>query len=596
MAKLKIYEDLSPLLRRAKITFFIISFIIFVIAALFWKIQILDHKKYIILAERNQIREMNLPAPRGLIKDRKGVVLAENRASFNVSLIRENCKNLELSIKRISKLLNIEEEVLKKRIAQYKFYPKFKPIVIKENLSMEELAKIEALKIEFPELIIQFEPKRYYPFHEIGAHVIGYVQEVSRKELRKKKIKNLKIGDIVGKAGIEKIYDYVLRGRNGKVKKIVDSRGRFIRELNREEPIGGKELTLTIDFDLQSKAHQLLAGREGAIIVLEPKSGEILTLVSSPSYDPNKFVRRFNQKEWEELVNNPKSPLENRAIRGLYAPGSIFKLTLALAGLQKGLINPHSSFFCSGKAIFYGKEFSCWNPGGHGRVNLYNALKHSCNIYFYNLGKMLGIKEINFWAYILGFGKVTGIDLPGEKQGLIPSPGWKKRRFRTPWFPGETITLSIGQGPLLVTPLQVAAHTAIIANRGKKIIPHILKSNLKGKEYIDGRIEIDKEYFEDVITGMWRVVNSQGTGRLAELKGFDICGKTGSTQIITNKKNVKKKIKTHSWFTGFAPRNNPQIVVTIIVEYGGMGGETAAPLAKEIFKFFKEKNGFSKTN
>jgi penicillin-binding protein 2 len=589
MAKVRIYEDLSPLLKRSKITLIMIGVFIFIMTIIYWKIQILDHKKYIIQATRNWIREANLPAQRGLIKDRNGVILAENRASFNVSLIRENCKNLSLSIKKISRLLNIDEKILKDRINQYRFYPKFRPIIIKENLKTEEIIKIEALKVEFPELVIQFEPKRFYPFNEIGAHVIGYVQEASKRELENSKLRNLKIGDIIGKTGIEKYYEQILRGKEGKVKKVVDSRGRLVRILNRKEPISGKNLSLTIDFDLQKKAQQLLAGREGAIVAIEPKSGEVLALISSPSYDPNKFVQRFNQDEWNKLINNPKSPLENRATRGLYAPGSIFKLTLALAGLEKGTINLGSSFFCSGKAIFFGKEFLCWNPGGHGKVNIFNAIRHSCNIYFYNLGKLLGVDAINYWAHELGYGNITGIDLPGEKKGLIPSPEWKKKISQNPWFPGETITISIGQGPILVTPLQVAVHTAIIANRGEKIIPHLLKSDSKRK-YSLKRINIKREYFEEVIRGMWEAVNLRGTGRLAKLEGLNICGKTGSTEIVGKKNNIKEKIKTHSWFTGFAPRDNPQIVITVIVEYGGLGGETAAPLARELFKFFWKKN------
>ena len=283
---MKLYEDLTPLQKRSKITFFIICFIFLCMIILFWKIQILDHKKYILLAERNRLREESLPAPRGLIKDRNGIILAENRASFNVSLIRENCLDINESLKRISKLLDIKESILKDRINQYKFYPEFKPIIIKENLELEEIARIEALKNEFPELIIQFEPKRYYPFHEIGAHVIGYVQEISKEELKKlenKKFKNLRTGDIIGKAGIEKKYDALLRGKNGKIKKIVDSRGRFIKEIKRIEPVPGEDIFLTIDFDLQKKSQELLAGREGAIVVLDPRNGEILAMVSSPS-------------------------------------------------------------------------------------------------------------------------------------------------------------------------------------------------------------------------------------------------------------------------------------------------------------------------
>ncbi|MFQ6082408.1 MAG: penicillin-binding protein 2 [Candidatus Aminicenantia bacterium] len=604
MEEIRIYEDLSPLLRRAKISFGMVGVLLLILLILFWKIQILDHNQYLIRSEQNRIREVTVPASRGLIKDRNGIILAENRASFNASIIRENCQNFNESLVRISKILSLDKKILKERINQYKFYPIFKPIILKENLSMKEVASIEARKLQLPELIIQVEPKRYYPFGSLAAHVIGYVQEVSREELRKSEYHHLKMGDIIGKSGVERKYDFKLRGKNGKIKKVVNSHGRFVEDISHQRSIPGQDLILTLDYDLQKKVEQLLGGREGAIVVLNPTSGEILALASSPTYDPNKFVRRFNQKEWKKLINDPKSPLENRALRGLYAPGSVFKLTIALAALEKGLINPNSSFFCSGAANFYGRIFSCWDQSGHGWVNLYNGIKHSCNIYFYNLGKLLGIKEIENWAYQLGLGCPTRIDLPGEKEGLVPSPEWKMKNRQTPWFSGETITLSIGQGALLVTPLQIAIQTAIIANRGIKVIPHLLKSWSESKEdnneerYIKEKVNINKESFERVISGMWGVVNDQGTGRAARIKGYDVCGKTGSTQVISKRKDSKntREVTTHSWFIGFAPRDKPQIVVTVIVEYGGMGGETAAPLARKIFELYRKKNDSSEAN
>ncbi|MFQ5720881.1 MAG: penicillin-binding protein 2 [Candidatus Aminicenantales bacterium] len=598
----KIYEEISLIQKRGMIVYMFVEIMFVFLILVFWKIQILDYRRYWQLAESNRTGETLIPSPRGLILDRNGVILADNKASFRVSVIRENSLNLDESYQQMANLLNLKKEIIQKRIKRYESLPRFRPIVIKDNLSLPEVSRIEARKLERPELLLQSEPKRIYPFGKFAAHILGYMQEISPAELKSEHYPQRQPGDLVGKTGIEKQYDNLLQGKDGEVIEIVDSLGRKKGELSRKEPRQGQSVKLTLDFDLQQKAEELLEGREGAIVVLNPKNGEILALASYPEFDPNKFINRFSSEEWQDLVKSPEFPLENRAIRGLYAPGSIFKLTLALAALDLGLITDRTSYFCSGQIRIYGHLFSCWFKPGHGFVNLYSAIQHSCNIYFYQLGKKLGIEEIYRYACLFGFGAKTGIDLPGEKKGLVPNPEWKKKVKKAPWYPGETIVVAIGQGPILVTPLQVASQTALIANRGLRIVPHLLKSEIdpvskkEVKKYSihEDKIPVKQQIFDKVIKGMWKVVNEEGTARAAKIGGFNVCGKTGSTQVVNTVQGREKtalasRIKTHSWFTGFAPRDNPTVVVTVLVEYGGLGGATAAPLARELFKIFRKK-------
>jgi penicillin-binding protein 2 len=444
MASNRIYEDLFLILRRAKWVLFLVKiFFIFLILS-FWKIQILDHEKYWQKSEANRMREIPLPSQRGLILDRNGKILADNKGSFKASIIRENCKDFDKSCRRISHLLKMDEQVLRERVKKYESLPSFKPIVVKEDLSLEEVARVEARKLEFPELILQTEPKRFYPYGSLAAHVIGYIQELSPQDIENGLYEKKRLGDMVGKSGIEKEHESTLTGKDGQLIEIVDSLGRNQGEVSRREPDKGKDLTLTLDFALQKKAEELLEGKEGAIIVLDPQTGEILALASYPTYDPNKFINRFTSDEWLDLVNSPAFPLENRAIRGLYSPGSVFKLTMALGALDLGLINERTSFFCSGKIQIYGKLLDCWKEGGHGLMDLYNGIRNSCNIYFYQLGKMMDIEDISRYAEMLGFGKKTGIDIAGEKEGLVPNPVWKEKVKNEPWQPGETISVAIG--------------------------------------------------------------------------------------------------------------------------------------------------------
>lgn len=592
----RIYEDLSPILKRVRVVFYVLGGLLALILGYYWKVQILDHQKYWQLAESNRLRERALPAPRGVITERNGkIILANNTAGFKVSIIRENIKDFEASYRNISHLLGIDEADIKARIEKYGSVAAFQPIVVKDNLTSEEVSRIEARKLEFPELEVEIEPKRSYPFGASAAHVLGYVQELSPEDFKTGVAGKRHWGDMAGRTGIERQYDDVLTGEDGRLLEIVDSFGRSRGEMAREGPRQGKSLRLSLDYDLQKKAEELLQDKEGTIVALDPKTGEVLALASFPTYDPNKFISRFTPEEWLSLINDQAYPLENRAIRGLYSPGSIFKIVMAAAGLDSGFVNGRTVYFCGGSQEIYGNVFSCWFKPGHGMMNLTNGIKNSCNVYFYNLGRRMGIEPIASYARLMGLGQKTGIDIPGEKEGLVPDPEWKLKTSKAPWFRGETISVSIGQGPLLVTPLQIADMVACVANRGVRIIPRLVFPEGGKEESGKTAVPIKRETFETVIQGMWMSVNDGGTGRGARVEGFDVCGKTGSTQWISTERADKlqhqgKEIKkTHSWFAGFAPRSDPKIVVTVLVEFGGSGGAAAAPLAGQFFDVYRKK-------
>jgi penicillin-binding protein 2 len=592
----RVYEDLTLVLKRVRIVFYILAGLFVLLLSYYWKVQILDHATYWRLAEANRLRERLLPAPRGVITDRGGqVILADNTAGFRASIIRENVKDYEKTCRDVGELLGIPVEDLKKRIEKYSSGPAFEPVVVKDNMTQDEVARIEARKLEFPEIEVGIEPRRSYPFGKAASHVLGYLQEISPEMLKDDRTGQRHFGDLVGRNGIEKQYDTVLTGENGRLLEVVNSLGRSMGEMSREEPRQGKKLALTLDYDLQKKAEELLEGKEGAIVALDPRTGEILALASYPNYDPNKFISRFTPEEWMSLIGDPANPLENRAIRGQYSPGSIFKIVMASAALDAGFITADTSFFCSGSEDIYGTVRSCWFKPGHGMMNLTNAIKNSCNIYFYNLGRKLGIDPIATYARAFGLGRKTGVDIPGEKEGLVPDPEWRQRVSKSQWFKGETISVAIGQGPLLVTPLQIASLTARVANRGTPIIPHLVANEAATEDGGEKGVPARREVLDTVVRGMWMSVNDEGTGRGAKVDGFDVCGKTGSTQWISTERAEKlaqqgKEVKkTHSWFTGFAPMSNPRIVVTVLVEFGGSGGAGAAPLAGEIFELYRNK-------
>ncbi len=518
----RVYEDLSLIQRRATIVAVAIGIILLFIGLVCWKIQILDHGKYWALSEANRFRESAIAAPRGQIKDRNEVILADYTPSFRASIIRENCRDLDSSIENVARLLAIPPAELRLRIEKYASLPAFQPIVVKDNLDLREVSRIESRRLEYPELIVENDPRRFYPFGALAAHVIGYLQEVNTEELTGEAYRGKMLGDLVGRAGVEREYEPRLTGVNGRLTEIVDSQGRSRGEASRVEPAAGGDIALTLDFDIQKKASELLEGREGAIIVMDPRNGDVLALASYPTYDPNKFITRFTPQEWMDLMSRPDHPLENRVIRGQYSPGSIFKLAMAAGGLAFRAVVESTTFFCPGSAQFYGRPFACWKGGGHGTLNLTGAIQNSCNVYFYNVGRRLGVDRIAQAAEALGLGaEKTGIDLPGEKGGIIPSEAWSQSVRKSPWYPGETISVAIGQGPVLVTPAQIAVHTAILANRGRKPVPRLLSAGGPGSVAAAGAREeagsgsgpIPARVLETVVNGMWRCVNEGGTGK-----------------------------------------------------------------------------------
>lgn len=607
MPRDRIYEDLSLVERRAKIVFAIVGVLVFLTLAYYWKVQVVDHKKYAAMAEANRIRPRVLAAPRGLIRDRNGGILADNRASFKVSLVRESVKNEAATFAAISRLLGLDEATVRARLALHKDLPAFEPVVIADGLGPDQVAPIESRRLELPELVVETEPQRYYPHGGLGAHVLGYLQELTAEEIQAHPERKVRVGELVGRSGIERVYDDVLRGKDGVVYEEVDSLGRFRQQTGHQYPVQGNDLILTIDPELQQEAENSLAGREGVVVALDVDTGGILALASSPTYDPNKFITRFTPQEWTDLMSDPLSPLENRSIRGLYAPGSIFKLVMGLAGLGLGYVTEDTTVYCSGATEIYGSIRHCWFAPGHGAMNLASAIQNSCNIYFYSLGRLMSINTIAAAAGRLGLGRKTGVDLVGEKDGLVPDEAWKKRTLKAPWYPGETISVAIGQGQLQVTPMQIAAMTARVAKRGEWVWPHLAKKDASkppkdpatdgaaaGPGLSEAVPPFTRSTYEAVIGGMWRSANEGGTGAQAKVEGFDVCGKTGSTQTMSREAAERlalagHPVKTHSWFSGFAPRVNPKIVVTVLVEFGGGGGATAAPVAGRLFTIYKKE-------
>jgi len=558
-----------------------------------WFLSILEYRRYQALAERNQFRTVPLPAPRGLILDRDGRALVQNTFGFALVLFREEAFELERVLDFLEANLSLDRERLERRIREANQYSLYEPVVLQQSLSLEDMTFLLAHQSEHPELGINRRPRRIYPYGEVAAHLLGHVGEVSGEELQNPDFGSHRPGDIVGKFGIEKAYNRRLAGRSGEQRILVDSRGKTLQELQVTPPAEGEELGLTIHLDLQLAAEEALGDNPGAVVALDPETGEILASVSHPGFDPNAFARRLRPEQWEKLISNPDHPLQNRVIQGLFSPGSIYKLFVGLAGLELGVATLDTSAFCTGSIMLYGHPFRCWHAGGHGRVRLVDAIQHSCNVYFYLLGQQLGIDALSEFSRRLGLGQPTGIDLSGEVAGLVPSREWKKETTGNPWYAGETISVAIGQGPLNVTPLQLARAVGIVAT-GQTPQLHLVRGNqlIASQNQLDPP-GFDMAHLKAVREGMWRVVNGQGTGAGARVEGLDVAGKTGTVQTISNRtrarlgEEVAAKYTPHAWFVGFAPRDDPAIVVAVIVQRGGSGSQSAAPIAGEVFRAYK---------
>ena len=553
----------------------------------YWTLQIQNEQIYNEKAVRNEIRALPIPAPRGKILDRDGRVIVGNLASYRLLLSRDNLR--EEHILPIAEGLNLDPKEFADRLRRYRSLPSYQPMFIKDELTPAEFTFVEANRDSesLPEMELISSQRRVYPQDGVGAHLLGYVSEINDSELNTPEWARHNPGDVIGKAGIERYYNDALTGVDGERQVRVDNRGNARAELGVKESVPGKDLMLTIDLDLQVVAELAMEGRNGAVVALDPRTGEVLTLVSRPAYDPNHFVGRIDPAEWNKLLTDPDKPLFNRALQAQLAPGSTFKPIMAIAALETGTIDENFTVTCTGGATWYGRPFKCHKRGGHGTVNLYKAIAQSCDVFFYAVGNKLGIDNIAKYAEIAGFGHKTGIDLPQEKEGVVPSSQWKMRLFREKWFAGETISVSIGQGALTVTPLQLAYAIGGLSTGGVWMKPHLVKDSASIEPA--RKADLNLENVNKVIQGMWGVVNDGGTATAARIPGLDLCGKTGTAQLASNDVlKDRKDLKDNAWFVGFAPKQAPEIVVAVLFE-SGLHGNLAAPVARDVIKAYFDK-------
>lgn len=551
----------------------------------FWTLQVQNPEIYNQQAERNRIKALPIPAPRGKILDQDGRVIVDNHSSYSLILTRENLKMEHL--RNIADGLNLDYDDLAARVRRYTSRPKYDPIIIKEELSPAELSFVESHRDFFPEMELIRAQRRLYPQNGFAAHVIGYTGEISEQELDSPDFAKYNPGDVIGKFGIEREYNDTLMGVDGERQVVVDNRGKTREVLANKEAVPGKDLQLTLDLDLQAVAELAMDGKNGAVVAMDPRNGEVLAMVSRPTFDPNKFAVRIKASDWKEIANNPDHPLLNRAIQAQQAPGSTFKPFVAMAGLESGAIDDQFTVHCSGGATFYGHYHKCHLKGGHGSVSLHKGIVQSCDVFFYNVGDRTGIDKIAFYSQQAGFGQKSGIDLPHEAEGIVPSTQWKIRNYREKWYAGETISVAIGQGALTVTPVQLVGAYSWLINGGVWHQPHLVK----GGKYQQHSWPLSPDNVEKVIYGTYGVVNEGGTGVRARLPGIDVCGKTGTAQLASNqflKGKTGKEYEDNAWFVGFAPRQAPEIVVVALYDHGGHG-QFAAPIVRDVLKAYFDK-------
>jgi penicillin-binding protein 2 len=597
----RIYEDLRVVQARLGVMQFVVLSLVTGLMAFFWYLQVLRGRHYRDLAENNRSRLVNIAAPRGPLLDRNGRVLVENRPSFNLVLTPEHSEDLDATIVRLGRVLQMGEAQIRERIARRG--ATFRRVVVKSDATAEDVATIEARRLELPETGVEVVPLRSYPLAEAAAHALGRVGEVTERQLQTAEFAGFEPGDLVGQAGIESQYNRSLTGRDGFRRVVVNSRGLEVDTAEREPPVDGPSLTLTLDMDLQKAMERAFAGRPGSAVALDPETGEILAINSTPAYDPNDFTSGVDATIWDGLRKDPETPLVNRVIQGQYAPGSLFKVVMALAALQEGVITPSTTFYCPGYLSIYNTVFRCHKAAGHGVMDVHRALTQSCNVFFYQVGVRLEIERIARYARLMGLGDLTGVDLPHEATGLIPDPQWKKRVQRANWFAGETVSVAIGQGQVTVTPLQMARVAAMVANGGRLVRPHLVRAvgGASVPQETSVVVGLKPEVLAVVRDGMWAVVNEHGTAWRTELPGLDVCGKTGSAQVVAHSRfargGVTHAMIPHGWFIGFAPKEHPRIAMAVMVEHGGSGGEAAVPVARQILEeFFHLQRPATETN
>lgn len=585
----------------------IIVFAILVFCRL-WFLQISNNEEFIGKAYNNRVRVRQLAAPRGHLLDRNGVSLVTNRPSFNVLLIRENSNNNERLLKRLAGVLHLDVSDLWARIRESEDIPLHVPIRLEEDINWETLAYLENHKHEFPGIRIEVTPRRVYHYGDLAAHLIGYLGTISKSELKKYPEGEYVGTDKIGKMGLERLREKDLRGEKGTSYSEVNARGFEQQLLKRLDPLPGNEIHLTLDIKMQQVAEEMMNSEDksGAVVALDVNSGRVLAFASTPTIHLEEFIGGISQKNWDAYLNNIKKPLLNKAVQGLYPPGSTYKMITALAGLDKRVVNAESVYYCPGYYSFGNRIYRCWKHSGHGAVNLKRAIAESCDVYFYQVGEAVGVDVLAEYAKKLGLGEKTGLEIENEKAGLIPTRSWKRKRFNAKWQEGETLSIAIGQGYNLVTPLQIAVMTSILANGGKKYRPQIVEKVISPegkivdefKPVLDSELKGVDRYIRLIQEGMFEVVQGKrGTARIARIEGLDIAGKTGTAQVVKvaqyrhlKEEDIPYKYRDHAWFTCYAPAEKPEIAVTVLVEHGLHGSSGASPIAKAVLEsYFAER-------
>jgi penicillin-binding protein 2 len=583
----------------------VVSVVFVVLAASFWFFQIAQYARFREMAENNHQRTLPLRAPRGVILDREGRVLVENRNSFNISILREHSKDLERTVALLADVTGVSPSVIRDIVDRHRHEPSYRPIVVIADATLDQVAAVTARRLDFelPDVVVQEVPTRQYPAESLAAHLIGYVGEASEEQVTQG---GLALGTIVGQTGVEKNYNDVLIGQDGARRVVVNSLGREIRQLEMVPPVEGQRVQLTLNLSMQKAAEDAFhaAGYWGSAIVLDPRNGDVLTLVSLPAYDPNAFAAGINRAAYQALITDKLRPLQNRAIQGRYSPGSTFKLVVATAALEEHIITPQHRIFCGGGATFYGRYFKCHQARGHGSVDLREAIEKSCNVYFYTLGNMLGVDRIHKWGVNLGLHGKSGIDLPNEQDSLVPSSEWKKQRYGERWYPGETISVAIGQGQNAVTPMGLAVMMSTLANGGTRHVPRLVQAVDDGTGWRDVPppdnpylpVPFQQETIQAIHDGLWRAVNGAGTAGRARIAGRDVSGKTGTAQVISlqgreRARGSDRDLRDHGWFVFMVPRDNPELAGVVFAEHSEHG-YLAAPIARHVIEtYYAEKEG-----
>ena len=579
---------------------YVVAAVLLVLVAGLWRLQVVGKENYRALAEANRVRKVPILAPRGRLLDREGRLIVDNYPSVSCFLVHEHGRDLQADLPVIARGLNMTTDQIQAAIKKFGISAKYQPIPLKQDITPDEQEFIEAHRDELPELELINEQRRLYPRDGFMAHLIGYVGEVSEDMLQNPQYAYYTPGDVVGRSGVEETYDQILRGADGSHDVLVDARGREVGVLGNEPAVPGKDLKLTIDLDIQRAAENAMGDRNGAIVALDPHTGEVLAMVSRPVFDPNRFAVKIGRDDWNHLITDPDHPLLNKAIQAQLAPGSTFKVIMSVAGLEEGIAQ-NLKVDCQGGASFYGHFFAC--DAHHGNVTIQNALPLSCDTYYYTLAQRLGIEKIAYWAHKMGIGYKTGIDLPNEASGIMPSEEWKMRNYHEKWYAGETISVGIGQGAVALTPIQLARAIGGITSGGDFQRPHVVLPNQLPAQYEQAMLEtyagsgttqvhIDPVAWQTITDGM-AAATTTGTAAASHLAGIDFAGKTGTAQVLNHSFGAKsvskdKNGRANSWFVGVAPRRNPDIVVVVLWEHGGWGAGSAH-LAAQVIETYVDK-------